>query len=187
MRNKNGRGTELWLIHKNIEDGLKIKTLIPQIAEEYKQGEIVENLAKKFRNILMEANIFGSISTDGLKMALGYALGGYDGKFHDDQSYSYHGLMAHEEYLAIRNEHWKIRSRQTVLKAGNTPFESEEVILLKELIKDTVYRKDLSNVARVINETFHQGENIRTRKTLSTFLSKDKAKARKRELQLQEA
>ncbi len=178
---------ELHLVHLNIEHGFELKTLLPQIAEEYRQGKTIQEIAEKYHPELQRVSSFRGISVNGLKMAIGYAIGGYDGRFHKHEPYSYEGLMPYEEYLAIRDKNWKLRSRQIVLNAGHTPFEEEEVVLIKELMRNPLYRKDLSNVVQVINETFHQGENIRTRKTLSTFLSKDKAKTRKRELQLQEA
>ena len=191
MENSNHAKGTLWLIHKNTERGLLLKTLLPQLGEQFRKGKTVTVLVKEHHQILIHKDKFVGISANGLKMAIGYALGGYDGKFHDSESFSYSGLLAKEEYLAIRDEHWKLRSKQISKNAGNTPFEDEEISLMNDLIKKPENLKqgkpDLSKIADIMNETFHQDDKPRTGKRLATFRSKEKAKARRRELQLQEA
>jgi hypothetical protein len=205
--------------------GLKIKSDIPQIAEDYKNGLTLSELAVKydiqtryglssskiaegsvrvaivgvekgpirFEGLITDKSLLQRLNTKHKQKAAGKVgalshrdrtgifsqtseqltiLGRTNGELTKKQGIGIHALTKNER---ISTGKMGVESR------GFTPYNREEVDLIQELLKDPEYRlkdgrTDTNKIAATLNSKIHNGQEIRTKYTISSFLSKEKSK-----------
>lgn len=173
-------------IRYSIEAGKELQKSHPEIAQDFKNGKTLSEIAEKLR--LEQCHDFSTGTSSNI---VRYALRGYgvEGDLIFFSILPYDGLISLNEYKSqvkshllnrgvylMSSEQCKINSRKGIEKRGLKPWSEEEIFSTldmatqpgKEYQKGTLVA--VSKIAQKLNELYHNGEQVRKPNAVSLFL-----------------